>query len=43
MKRDFPILKNRVEEHERARAQLEEEVLNLKKENFALNEKYNLQ
>ena len=43
MKRDYPLLKNRNDEHEIARAQLEEEVSNLKKENYTLNEKYNLQ
>ena len=42
MKRDYPLLKNRNDEHEIARAQLEEEVANLKKENYTLNEKYNL-
>ena len=43
MKRDYPILKNRVDDHERARAILEDDIVNLRKENFALNEKFNLQ
>lgn len=38
----MPVLKSRLNMCENSRKQLEEEVNILKKENYALNEKYNL-
>ena len=38
----MPVVKSRLNEQQQAREQLQSEVITLKKENFALNEKYNL-
>ena len=42
IKKEMPVVKSRLNEQQKARELLENEVLTLKKENFALNEKYNL-
>jgi len=42
IKKEMPVVKSRLSEQQKARELLENEVLTLKKENFALNEKYNL-
>lgn len=42
IKKEMPVIKSRLIEQLNAREQLEQEVLVLKKENYALNEKYTL-
>ena len=42
IKKEMPVVKSRLNEQAKASDLLENEVITLKKENFALNEKYNL-
>jgi hypothetical protein len=42
VKKEMPVVKSRLNEQQKVNEYLELEVLTLKKENFALNEKYNL-